>query len=88
VPAHRLTDAVIDTEETLRALIGEPTAIVCAKISERLNPLTRQYIEHSTFMLVATSDPTGSCDVSPRGDPAGFDRILDETTLLLPGRPQ
>ena len=26
-------------------------------------------------------------DVSPRGDPAGFVRILDERTLLLPDRP-
>jgi PPOX class probable FMN-dependent enzyme len=26
-------------------------------------------------------------DVSPRGDPAGFVRVLDERTLLLPERP-
>lgn len=85
--AHRLTAAVIDSVDALRALIGEPTDIVCAKVTDRLNDLTRQYIERSPFVLVATSDDQGSCDLSPRGDPAGFVRILDERTLLLPERP-
>ena len=38
-------------------------------------------------MCVATVDPEGGLDVSPRGDPAGFVRILDEHTLLIPERP-
>lgn len=85
--AHRLTNAVIDSADALRALIGVPAEIVCAKITDRLNDLTRQYIERSPFVLVATSDQHGHCDLSPRGDPAGFVRILDERTLLLPERP-
>ncbi len=36
---------------------------------------------------VATADDAHHCDVSPRGDPAGFVRILDDRTLLLPERP-
>jgi PPOX class probable FMN-dependent enzyme len=87
VTAHRLTDAVIDSADALRALIGEPAEIVCAKITDRLNHLTRQYIERSPFVLVATSDHHGHNDLSPRGDPAGFVRILDDQTLLLPERP-
>lgn len=85
--AHRLTDAVIDSEAALRALIGEPAAIVCAKVTDRLNACTRQYVERSPFTLVATSDAEGRCDVSPRGDPTGFVHILDDRTLLLPERP-
>lgn len=85
--AHRLTDATIDSEEALRALIGEPLAIVCAKVSDRLNPLTRRFIELSPFVCLATSDDRGGCDVSPRGDPRGFVRILDDATLLMPERP-
>lgn len=84
---HRLTARTIDDEAALRALIGEPTAIVCAKVSDRLNPLTRQFIERAPFVVLATADASGSCDVSPRGDPAGFVRILDDRTLLLPERP-
>lgn len=77
----------ISDEAQLRAAIGRPTDTVLAKISDRLNDLTRQFIEASPFVCVATADPDGGLDVSPRGDPAGFVRILDERTLLLPDRP-
>ncbi len=82
-----MPDGRITSEAELRALLGEPSPVVVAKIGDRLNALTRQWIERSPFLLLATSAPDGSCDVSPRGDPAGFARILDERTLLLPERP-
>jgi PPOX class probable FMN-dependent enzyme len=68
-------------------VIGEPQPLVVSKISDRVNDLTRQWIERSPFLCIATSSPDGRCDVSPRGDPAGFVRILDERTLLIPDRP-
>ena len=69
------------------ALGGEPTELIRKKIADRLNSLTRQFVERSPFVVVATGRPDGGLDVSPRGDPAGFVRILDERTLLLPDRP-
>jgi PPOX class probable FMN-dependent enzyme len=84
---HALTSQLITTESELRALIGEPAALTCAKISPCLNPVTRLFIERSPFVCVATSDAAGGCDLSPRGDPAGFVRILDDRTLLIPERP-
>jgi len=81
-PEHR-----IETEAQLRDLIGRPAEIVCSKVTDRLNPLTRRYIERSPFLCIATSDPDGNCDLSPRGDPAGFVQVLDDVTLLLPERP-
>ncbi len=86
-PAHPLTQQTVTTEEQLRWLIGEPAALTCAKISNRLNPMTRLFVERSPFVCIATSDAAGHCDLSPRGDPAGFVRILDDRTLLLPERP-
>ncbi len=77
----------ITTEEQLRTTIGVPLDIVLSKISDRLNELTRPLIEHSPFICLATSDAHGNCDLSPRGDPAGFVRILDDYTLLIPERP-
>jgi len=74
-------------EDALRTLLGEPTDLVRSKIADRLNDLTRQFIERSPFLCLATSAADGSCDVSPKGDPAGFVQILDERTLLLPDRP-
>lgn len=87
VAEHRLTRDTITTEAELRGLIGQPTEIVCAKRSDRLNVATRPFIERSPFVCVATADAEGNCDVSPRGDPPGFVRILDDRTLLLPERP-
>jgi PPOX class probable FMN-dependent enzyme len=77
----------IRTEPELRDVIGGPTELVAAKISDRLNHLTRQFVERSPFVCVATARPDGGLDVSPRGDPAGFVRIIDERTLLIPDRP-
>jgi PPOX class probable FMN-dependent enzyme len=85
--AHRLTSGTIEDEASLRALIGEPAPLIRAKVSTRLNVCTRPFIERSPFFCLATSDAEGRCDVSPRGDPAGFVRILDDETLLLPERP-
>ena len=77
----------IRTEADLRETLGSPGELVQAKIADRLNDLTRQLVERSPFVCVATASPGGGLDVSPRGDPAGFVRILDERTLLLPDRP-
>jgi uncharacterized protein len=77
----------IGDENELRGVIGSPTALVAGKIADRLNRLTRQFVERSPFVCVATGRPDGGLDVSPRGDPAGFVRILDERTLLIPDRP-
>jgi len=77
----------VTTEAELRAIIGEPSELVVSKLADRLNALTRQFVERSPFVCVATKLPDGGIDVSPRGDPAGFVRILDERTLLMPDRP-
>lgn len=87
MPAHPLTARTIDSEDALRVLIGHPTTLVCSKVSTRLNALTRPFIERAPLVCLATANAQGHCDVSPRGDPAGFVRILDDVTLLLPERP-
>jgi PPOX class probable FMN-dependent enzyme len=77
----------ITDEAELRAIVGSPTDLVLSKVSDRLNELTRQFIERSPFVCVATKMPGGGIDVSPRGDPPAFVRILDDRTLLIPDRP-
>ena len=85
--AHRLTTETVDDEAALRALLGAPAPLVTSKVADRLNRLTRRFVERSPFVVLATSDETGACHVSPRGDPAGFVRVLDDATLLIPERP-
>ncbi len=79
--------SLVGSEARLRELIEPPTETVLLKLADRLNGLTRQFVERSPFVCVATVDPDGGLDVSPRGDGAGFVRILDERTLLIPERP-
>jgi PPOX class probable FMN-dependent enzyme len=79
--------SAIPDETALREVLGSPSELVSGKVADRLNALTRQFVERSPFVCVATGRPDGGLDVSPRGDPAGFVRILDERTLLLPERP-
>jgi PPOX class probable FMN-dependent enzyme len=78
---------VVENEAQLRDVIGSPTLLVAGKVADRLNDIFRRYIEESPLVCVATADAEGRLDVSPRGDAAGFVRILDERTLLIPDRP-
>src|SRR6476619_286437 len=78
---------MISTETHLREILGSPSDLIVAKVTDHLTPLTRQFGERSPFVCVATSRPDGGLDISPRGDPAGFVRILDDRRLLIPERP-
>jgi PPOX class probable FMN-dependent enzyme len=77
----------ITTEAQLRSLLGEPLQRVLDKDSDVLLPEHRAWLAASPFCLVATSDASGTCDVSPKGDPAGFTHVVDERTIAIPERP-
>jgi PPOX class probable FMN-dependent enzyme len=77
----------ITTEAELRELLGTPAQRVIDKDRQAFSPEHRAWLAASPFCLVATSDADGSCDVSPKGDPAGFALVVDDTTLALPERP-
>lgn len=77
--------AIITTVAELEALYDSPAATSLAKEVDHVTELHREYIDASPFVVVATSGP-GGLDCSPRGDPAGFVRVADERTLLLPDR--
>jgi PPOX class probable FMN-dependent enzyme len=78
---------VVRTVEELRALMGEPSEVALRKDIGRLDEHCRAFIGRSPFVLVATSDRSGRCDVSPKGDAPGFVQVLDEQHLVIPDRP-
>jgi len=45
------------------------------------------FIQKSPFLLLATQNQKGEADLSPRGDPGGFVRVLDRHKVLIPERP-
>ncbi len=78
---------VIQDEAQLREVIGHPAERNIRKVIPVLDEHCRAFIERSPFMLLASSAPETSIDISPKGDPAGFVQVLDETTLAIPDRP-
>lgn len=76
---------VIRTIAELEALYDEAVPSSVTKEIDHLTDLHAEYVRASPFVLVATSGP-GGLDCSPRGDPAGFVRVIDERTLLMPDR--
>jgi PPOX class probable FMN-dependent enzyme len=78
---------VITSEQELRDLMGEPSEGAVKKETSLLTEQARRFIERSPFLLLATAAQDGTCDVSPKGDPAGFVRVLDERHLIIPDRP-
>ena len=78
---------VITSEAELRALVGAPSELALRKQIDHINQHARDFIARSPFLLLATSDAQGRCDVSPKGDPAGFVHVLDDKHLVIPDRP-
>lgn len=66
---------------------GVPAPAIRDKVRDRLHPLDRQWLAASPLVMIGTSTPDGRQDVSPKGDPPGFVRILDDHTLVIPERP-
>jgi PPOX class probable FMN-dependent enzyme len=77
----------ITTEDQLREIVGYPSEYVANKVGRRLAQIHRNWLAHSRLAFVATTDAAGRVDVSPKGDPAGFVHVLDDTTIAIPERP-
>ncbi|WP_062436539.1 pyridoxamine 5'-phosphate oxidase family protein [Herbidospora daliensis] len=77
----------VETEEQLREIVKEPPQTAWDKDIARIDNHARTIIAHSPFVLLATADADGTCDVSPRGDPAGSVLVLDDHHLVLADRP-
>jgi PPOX class probable FMN-dependent enzyme len=78
---------VISTRDELAGLYGPPIEAVVQKSIDHIDVHCREFIARSPFVLVATSDRSGRCDVSPKGGPPGFVGVLDEHRLLIPDAP-
>jgi len=78
---------VITEEAELREIFGWPSERALNKQIDRLDKHCRAIIAKSPFLLLGTSDATGRCDVSPKGDYPGFVRVLDDRTVAIPDLP-
>src|SRR5215510_6908547 len=79
------TDHLVTTMEQLEGMYGEVYPPARVKEIDHVNADYRAFIEKAPFFALATGGPDG-LDCSPRGDPAGFVRVHDEKTLMIPDR--
>ena len=77
---------MVTSREELRAIFGAPGERAVHKERAHLDVHTREFIARSPFVLLATSNRAGRCDVSPKGDAPGFVMVLDDTHLVIPDR--
>jgi len=79
---------MIDDLDALMAVIGEPLPAARDKGRPALLPIDRDWLAASPFCVMATTGADGSCDASPKGDPAGqLVHVLDDTTIAIAERP-
>jgi len=77
---------IIEDPERLREVYGAPSERSLKKQLSRFDKHCRAFIARSPFLVIASSDPSGRCDASPKGDAPGFVEVLDDETLLIPDR--
>ncbi|MEN8238169.1 MAG: MSMEG_1061 family FMN-dependent PPOX-type flavoprotein [Actinomycetota bacterium] len=79
-------DNTIRTVEEYRALRGDSHQIVYDKSVDAVDDHIRRFLALSTFLVVSSIDAEGRMDVSPKGDPPGFVKVIDDKTLAIPER--
>ena len=78
--------APIVTTEEIKAILGPDFPSQTAKIIDHIDPHCRAWIERCPFIVVSSISASGAMDVSPKGDPPGFVKVVDEHTLAIPDR--
>ncbi|WP_170605189.1 MSMEG_1061 family FMN-dependent PPOX-type flavoprotein [Ruegeria arenilitoris] len=78
---------LVTSADQLESICGKPLPQIIAKELTSLDQMCRDFITASPFCLIASANPSGYLDISPRGDPAGFVHVLTDNLIALPDRP-
>ena len=54
------------------------------KVRGEMTDFVQRFIAAAPFVVMASADPQGNCDASPKGGKPGFVKVLDPRRLLLP----
>ena len=73
-------------EKRLREIYGPAKEKAAAKILEKLDKHCVSFIENSSFVIIGTQN-NQSIDLSPKGDPFGFVKVMSDDLLEIPDRP-
>ena len=78
---------VVTSEAEIREVVSGIYPAQISKIIDHIDDHVAVWIARSSFLTMATYGSDGRVDVSPKGDPAGFVKVLDRKTLAIPDRP-
>lgn len=77
---------VVTNAEEIKEILGKDFPSQTNKVIDHIDDHCRAWIERTPFIVISSADATGAMDVSPKGDPPGFVKILDQHTLAIPDR--
>ena len=77
--------SLIKDEASLRECYKQPMSRATDKVLDHLDVHCRAILALSPFCVLSSQGNEGA-DISPRGDPPGFLRVLDDQHVLLPDR--
>jgi len=76
----------VKTAAELKAILGKDFPSQVAKVIDHIDSHCRAWIERCPFVVISSTNAAGEMDVSPKGDPPGFVKVLDEHMLAVPDR--
>jgi PPOX class probable FMN-dependent enzyme len=85
MPTYEANNVLTSFAE-VKASIGEDHPTQTNEVIDHIDAHCRAWIEKSPFIVVSSANAAGAMDVSPKGDPPCFVRVLDQKTLAIPDR--
>ena len=76
--------SAIETEQQLRAIYAPAKERAVKKQMPRLDRHCRNFLALVRFAVLSTADAEGNMDASPRGGEAGFIKVIDDNTVIVP----
>jgi PPOX class probable FMN-dependent enzyme len=76
--------SIVGSLDELAELYRAPSRLVATKKAALLDDASRETVARSPFVLIGTDGADGGLDVSPRGGPPGFVRVLDDRHIAIP----
>jgi PPOX class probable FMN-dependent enzyme len=87
VTKNRFQTMKIQTTDQLRALYKAPSERAVLKELTYVDPHIQRFISLSPFLVICSGDQHHQMDCSPRGGDAGFVKVLNEKTIIIPDSP-
>ena len=84
---HLKPEFIVKDEDELRSGFPATHTLAALKCLDHLDKHAKNFISRAPFLCIGTQTNEGAADVSHRGDPSGFVKVIDDKTLLIPDRP-